>query len=120
MLFRSPIIKDTFRQYTKQELMDKLEQTGLPFAPIARPEELFDDPHLAANDGLLPITVTDGERAGKQSKLPALPLEMSGRRFGIHRPVPRKGQHTREVMTEAGYSEDEINAMIEQGVVGAE
>jgi crotonobetainyl-CoA:carnitine CoA-transferase CaiB-like acyl-CoA transferase len=64
--------------------------------------------------------VTDGERAGKQSKLPALPLEMGGRRFGIHRPVPRKGQHTREIMTEAGYSEEEINALIEQGAVGAE
>jgi len=115
-----PIIKDTFRQYSKLELMDKLEKTGLPFAPITKPEELFDDPHLAANDGLLPITVTDGERAGKQSKLPALPLEMNGRRFGIHRPVPRKGQHTREIMAEAGYCEDEIDTMIEQGAVGAE
>ncbi len=115
-----PIIKDTFRQYTKQELMDKLEKTGLPFAPITRPEELFDDPHLAANQGLLPITVTDGERAGEQSKLPALPIEMSGHRFGIHRPVPRKGQHTREIMSEAGYSADEIDQMIEQGAVGAE
>jgi len=115
-----PIIKDTFRQYSKLELMDKLEKTGLPFAPIAKPEDLFDDPHLAANDGLLPITVTDGERAGKQSKLPALPLEMNGHRFGIHRPVPRKGQHTREIMAEAGYSEEEIDTMIEQGAVGAE
>lgn len=115
-----PIIKDTFRQYTKRELMDKLEKTGLPFAPITRPEELFDDPHLAANNGLLPITVTDGERAGEQSKLPALPLEMDGRRFGIHQPVPRKGQHTREIMAEAGYSDAEIDAMIEQGAVGAE
>jgi len=115
-----PIIKETFRQYAKQELMDKLETTGLPFAPITKPEELFDDPHLAANEGLLPIIVTDGERAGKPSKLPALPIEMNGHRFGIHRPVPRKGQHTQEIMVEAGYSEDEINAMIEQGVVGAE
>lgn len=115
-----PIIKDTFRQYTKNELMDKLEKTGLPFAPITRPEELFDDPHLAANNGLLPITVTDGERAGETSKLPALPLEMDGQRFGIHRPVPRKGQHTREIMAEAGYTDAQIDALVEQGAVGAE
>ena len=70
--------------------------------------------------GLLPITVTDGERAGEKSKLPALPLEMDGRRFGIHRDVPRKGQHTREVMAEVGYSDEEIDALIEQGAVGAE
>jgi len=115
-----PIIKDTFRQFTKQELMDKLEATGLPFAPIARPEELFDDAHLNANDGLLEITVTDGDLAGQKARLPALPLEMDGQRFGIHRDVPRKGQHTREVMTEAGYSDAEIDALIEQGAVGAE
>ena len=115
-----PIIKETFRQYTKPELMKKLEATGLPFAPIARPEELFDDAHLNASGGLLDITVTDGDRAGEKARLPALPLEMDGQRFGIHRDVPRKGQHTREVMAEAGYSDDEIEALIEQGAVGAE
>jgi len=115
-----PIIKDTFRQYTKQELMTKLEATGLPFAPIARPEELFDDPHLNASDGLLEVTVTDGDRAGDKARLPALPLAMNGQRFGIHRDVPRKGQHTREVMAEAGYADDEIEALIAQGAVGAE
>jgi len=115
-----PVIKETFRRYTKQQLMDKLEKTGLPFAPIARPEELFDDPHLAAGGGLLPLTVTDGERAGEQTKLPALPLEMDGRRFGVHHDVPRAGQHTREILAEAGYSEDAIEKMLEQGVIGAE
>ncbi|MFW2403374.1 MAG: CoA transferase, partial [Gammaproteobacteria bacterium] len=115
-----PIIKDTFKQYTKQDLMTKLEATGLPFAPIARPEELFDDAHLNASGGLLDVTVTDGDRAGEKARLPALPLEMGGQRFGIHRDVPRKGQHTREVMAEAGYSDDEIDALIEQGAVGAE
>jgi crotonobetainyl-CoA:carnitine CoA-transferase CaiB-like acyl-CoA transferase len=115
-----PVIKDTFRKFTKSELMDKLEAIGLPFAPIAKPEELFDDPHLKANNGLLPITVTDGERAGQSARLPALPLEMDGHRFGIHRDVPRKGQHTREIMAGAGYSEDEIAALIKSGAVGAE
>ncbi|MBW7930722.1 MAG: CoA transferase, partial [Gammaproteobacteria bacterium] len=57
-----PVIKETFLKYGKQELMAKLEKTGLPFAPIARPEQLFDDPHLAASGGLLPMTITDGER----------------------------------------------------------
>jgi crotonobetainyl-CoA:carnitine CoA-transferase CaiB-like acyl-CoA transferase len=115
-----PVIKATFLKYTKQQLMAKLEKTGLPFAPIARPEELFDDPHLAASGGLLPVTVTDGERNGQKTRLPALPLEMDGRRFGIHRDVPRPGQHTREVLAQAGYSASEIAALIEKGVVGAE
>ncbi len=115
-----PVIKDAFRQYTKRELMTKLEKTGLPFAPITRPEELFEDPHLAANAGLLPITVTDGPRKGERTRLPALPLEMSGRRFGIHHDVPRAGQHSREVLRTLGYADADIDALVEQGVIGAE
>jgi crotonobetainyl-CoA:carnitine CoA-transferase CaiB-like acyl-CoA transferase len=115
-----PVIKSAFKKYSKQELMEKLEATGLPFAPIAKPEELFDDPHLAASQGLLEITVPDGKRAGERVRLPALPMEMDGHRFGVHRDVPRAGQHTREVLVQAGYSDDEVNAMIEQGVVSAE
>ncbi|MEO8444271.1 MAG: CaiB/BaiF CoA-transferase family protein [Gammaproteobacteria bacterium] len=115
-----PVIKATFLKYTKAELMAKLEKTGLPFAPIARPEELFDDPHLAASDGLVPVTVADGPRAGHKTRLPALPLEMDGKRFGVHRDVPRAGQHTREVLAEAGYGSKEIADLLARKVIGAE
>jgi crotonobetainyl-CoA:carnitine CoA-transferase CaiB-like acyl-CoA transferase len=115
-----PVIKQTFLAYSKQLLMDKLEEIGLPFAPVAKPEDLFDDPHLAAGAGLLPVTVPDGIRKGQETRLPALPLEMGGRRLGIHRDVPRAGQHTREVLSELGYTPAQIGALIEQGVVGAE
>lgn len=115
-----PVIKATFLKYRKQELMAKLEKTGLPFAPIARPEQLFEDPHLMAGDGLLPVTITDGERKGEKTRLPALPLEMDGHRFDVQRDLPRRGQHSREVLAEAGYTAAEIDAMIGAGVVGAE
>jgi crotonobetainyl-CoA:carnitine CoA-transferase CaiB-like acyl-CoA transferase len=115
-----PLIQDVFMDYTKAELMDKLEATGLPFAPIARPEDLFDDPHLNFGGGLVPFIVTDGELAGEEAKLPALPLEMDGHRFGLHQPVPRAGEHSREVLAEAGYSEEQIQAMVDGGVVGAD
>jgi len=113
-----PLIKAVFLKYSKQELMAKLEKTGLPFAPITRPEELFDDPHLAASGGLLPLTVTDGPRAGEPMRLPALPLAMDGHRFGVHQDVPRAGEHTRGILKEAGFTDAQINAMVEAGVVG--
>jgi crotonobetainyl-CoA:carnitine CoA-transferase CaiB-like acyl-CoA transferase len=115
-----PIIQDVFSQYSKAELMDKLEKTGLPFAPIARPEDLFDDPHLNAGAGLVPFTVTDGDFKGKQGKLPALPLEMNGQRFGLHQPVPHAGEHSRSVLEQVGYASDAIERMISAGIVGAE
>jgi crotonobetainyl-CoA:carnitine CoA-transferase CaiB-like acyl-CoA transferase len=113
-----PIIQEVFMGYTKADLMEKLEKTGLPFAPIAKPEDLFDDEHLNASGGLVPFTVTDGDFKGEQVELPALPIEMDGHRFGLHQPVPHAGEHTREVLAQAGYSEDEVKAMLESGAIG--
>lgn len=115
-----PVIKETFKGFTKSELMDRLERTGLPFAPISKPEEMFDDPHLNANDGLIEITVADGERAGQKAKLPALPIEMDGRRLGLRRDVPRSGQHTREVLAQLGYDESEIESLVEAAIAADE
>jgi crotonobetainyl-CoA:carnitine CoA-transferase CaiB-like acyl-CoA transferase len=113
-----PVIKDTFRRYSKADLMARLEKVGLPFAPITRPEDLFEDPHLTAGGGLLPITITDGPFAGRQTRLPAMPLEMAGARFGVHHDVPKAGEHTREVLREAGYSAAEIDALAAAGAIG--
>ena len=73
-----PQLRGLFAGFTKQGLMLKLEKTGLPFAPIQRPEDLFDDPHLRAAGGLLDMILPDG---GEVS-LPALPLAIDGQRIG--------------------------------------
>jgi crotonobetainyl-CoA:carnitine CoA-transferase CaiB-like acyl-CoA transferase len=112
-------VQDTFRQLTKRELMDRLEKTGLPFAPIGKPEELLDDPHLNANEGLLDVTVTEGEHKGATMRLPALPLAMGGARFGVHQDIARAGQHTREVLVELGYGDDEIDDLVARGIIAS-
>ena len=89
----------------------------MPFAPITKPEDLFDDPHLNAGGGLVEITVPNGEHAGDKAKLPALPLEMADQRFGLHHDVPREGQHSAEVLAELDYAPAEIEALIEAGRV---
>jgi crotonobetainyl-CoA:carnitine CoA-transferase CaiB-like acyl-CoA transferase len=115
-----PLIQEVFMGYTKADLMEKLEKTGLPFAPITRPEDLFDDEHLKASGGLVPFTVTDGDFKGEQVELPALPIEMDGHRFGLHQPVPHAGEHTREVLLGAGYSEEQIQAMLDDGSISTD
>lgn len=101
-------LREVFRAYDKQALMDKLEHTGLPFAPVSRPEELGDDPHLNMSDGLVTVTLPSGEK----TRLPALPLAMSGQRLGLYRDLPREGEHTREALAQAGLSSQEIDALV--------
>lgn len=72
-----PRIRDLFAGLTRAEIIARLEGSGLPFAPIERPEDLFDNPHLTAG-GLEPVILPDGT----ETVLPVLPIEMASRRLG--------------------------------------
>ena len=108
-----PIVARIFGGMTKQELMDKCESLGLPFAPIAKPEDLFDDPHLNASGGLTPVTLPDGTK----TKVPNLPIEMDGARFGTRLDLPRVGEHTREVLGQLGYDAMAVARLAAENVV---
>ena len=92
-----PEVRALFKGLRKDALMAKLETVGLPFAPVSRPEDLFEDPHLQAG-GLVPVTLPDG----RETWLPALPLEMGGQRLGITRDPPAVGADTEAVLAELG------------------
>ncbi|MFG6415029.1 CaiB/BaiF CoA transferase family protein [Roseateles sp. DC23W] len=108
-----PVIRERFRQFDKAGLMARLEATGLPFAPIAKPEELLDDPHLNAAGGLVPVTLPDG----RSTRLPALPIEMDGRRFGLRHDLPQVGANNRELLLARGLSGADVDALVAQGVL---
>jgi crotonobetainyl-CoA:carnitine CoA-transferase CaiB-like acyl-CoA transferase len=108
-----PTVTAIFSSMSKQALMDKCETLGLPFAPISKPEDLFDDPHLNASRGLAPVTLLNGQK----TKVPVLPIEMDGVRFGTRLDVPKAGEHTREVLESVGYTRGDIDAMIAAQVV---
>ncbi|MGZ5216806.1 MAG: CaiB/BaiF CoA transferase family protein, partial [Caldimonas sp.] len=83
------------------ELASVFEREGLPYAPITRPEDLFDDPHLLATGGLAPVTVpADGSLAGREieTRTALLPLMMGGERLALRAPPPALGRHTRELL----------------------
>ncbi|MFN9124098.1 MAG: CaiB/BaiF CoA transferase family protein [bacterium] len=102
-----PVITELFSRMSKTDLMARFEALGLPFAPIARPEDLFDDPHLNASGGLAPITLPDGTA----TKVPILPIEMDGHRLGVRLDLPKVGEHTREVLESIGYGTREIDEL---------
>jgi crotonobetainyl-CoA:carnitine CoA-transferase CaiB-like acyl-CoA transferase len=111
-----PVVRERFSQMKKADLMARLESSGLPFAPIERPEDLLEDPHLNESGGLLDMTLPDGNSV----RLPAMPFEMDGEKFGVRLNPPRSGEHTGEVLTGLGYSETEIESLVASGAVAAE
>ena len=101
-----PQIIAKFKSLTKAELMEKIENLGLPFAPIGKPEEMFDDLHLNAEGGLLDMEMENGERC----KLPALPISLDGERLGLHLDPPKAGEHTESLLKDMGLDIGELKA----------
>lgn len=108
-----PFLREHFAQWKRDELEAKVAAAGLPYAPIVRPHELFDDPHLKESGGLLPLTLPDGTK----TVTPALPIELAGRRLGTRRNPPKVSEHGREILAELGYAEGDIGALLKSGVV---
>jgi crotonobetainyl-CoA:carnitine CoA-transferase CaiB-like acyl-CoA transferase len=105
-----PLVAEAFRPCTRAELMARCEALGLPYAPIARPVELFDDPHLNGSDGLVPLTLPDG----RSVRLPALPLSIDGERLPLRYDLPHAGADGAAIAAELGYSEAEVAGLRER------
>ena len=102
-----PIIRTLIGGYTRAELIAKLEGSGLPFAPIGKPEEMFDDPHLLASGGLEQVFLDHG----RETMLPTLPIEMDGTRPNKPATLAAAGQDTHAVLSELGYEASEIASL---------
>ena len=106
-----PELRTRLAPRSAQDLTERLQAADLPFAPIRRPEELFDDEHLLATGGLADITLPDGARAGQTAQTTLFPFTLDGQRLGVRLSPPRLGQHSSELLTTLGYSEAEQHAL---------
>ncbi len=114
-----PELRQRLALRSAAELSAIFERVGLPFAPIRRPQELYDDPHLQATGGLADVVLSDGDKAGQTVKTTLFPFTMAGQRLPVRLDPPRFGQHTRELLLGVGYSNNAIDALLEQRVVAA-
>jgi crotonobetainyl-CoA:carnitine CoA-transferase CaiB-like acyl-CoA transferase len=99
------------------ELAGLFERAGLPFAPIRRPEDLYDDPHLRATGGLADVVLPDGPKAGQTVKTTLFPVTMGGQRLGVRLQPPRLGEHTQALLQGLGYGDDDIEALRKQALI---
>lgn len=117
-----PTLRTRFAAFGAAELAARFERNGLPYAPITRPEQLFDDPHLRATGGLAPLAVpADASSAGRpvDTRTPTLPLALDGTRLPVRHGPPALGEHTRALLHSLGYDEATVDALQAAGVVAA-
>lgn len=108
-----PRIRERLNGLDKQTVMTLCEKAGLPFSPIQRPEDLVDDPHLLASGGMADVSLPSGEAV----KVPMLPIEMNGERFGTRLDVPELGSHSRSLLEQLGYTAADIERLERGGTI---
>jgi crotonobetainyl-CoA:carnitine CoA-transferase CaiB-like acyl-CoA transferase len=109
-----PRIEALFAGMSREAGLEGCARAGIPFAPVARPEDLFEDPHLNAGGYLDETTVAEGVRA----RLPRLPLTLGGATPGLRNDPPGIGADTRGVLAGLGYCDEAIAAYASAGVIG--
>ena len=111
-----PDVEQTLARFDKAEVIRRAEAAGIPFAPIARPEDLFTDPQLASG-ALVAQTLSAGtpEAAGVTADLPRTPLDLGGRRPGLRLHPPAVGADTADLLAEAGLDAEAVARLAARG-----
>ena len=110
-----PVVAAIVVQHTRAALAEIFDRLDIPFAPVAKPGDLFDDPQLNAGGRMLEIDFARGVSA----KLPRLPIEIGAHDLGLSRQPPTIGEHTAEILAELGLKPAEIEALRKSRIVAA-
>jgi crotonobetainyl-CoA:carnitine CoA-transferase CaiB-like acyl-CoA transferase len=108
-----PIVANVIRSKSIAEMMRQLEQLKIPYAPVARPGDLFDDPHLNHAGRMHRTYISEGRYAN----LPGIPVEIGGQHMALRMQPPAAGEHSAEILREIGITDPEIARLEKQGVV---
>jgi crotonobetainyl-CoA:carnitine CoA-transferase CaiB-like acyl-CoA transferase len=108
-----PILRERLSVFSASELAGQFEAAGLPFAPIEKPEHLFEDPHLLASGGLVPMQLPDG----RPTQTVLLPIAMNGRRLGLRNNPPALGADAKDLLQSLGFDEASVMRLQSEGVL---
>ncbi len=108
-----PAVREMIAALPLAEVLSRCEAAELPFSPIARPEDLFDDPHLRGSGSLIPTILPDGNVAS----LPSLPFRVGEESVPGEAALPTAGQHSRAILLGLGYPPGVVDELLAAGVV---
>jgi crotonobetainyl-CoA:carnitine CoA-transferase CaiB-like acyl-CoA transferase len=111
-----PRLRALFQALTRAEISHVCEAANIGFAPIRRPDELLDDPHLAREGAMIEVALPQGGT----TPIPALPIEMNGQRLKKRLDIPRVGEHSAAIAGELGCEPALIEELIAEGVLGVD
>jgi crotonobetainyl-CoA:carnitine CoA-transferase CaiB-like acyl-CoA transferase len=108
-----PALEKIFREKGMGEMISLCEKAGIPFSPIARPEDLFEDRQLNEGGGLVEVALP----GGRKTKLPRIPVRVGPYDFGLRLQPPAMGEGTRAILKSAPFSDEEIEQLRKEGVL---
>ena len=115
-----PKLRELFAGMSASQIAGIFEQHALPYAPITRPQDLFEDPHLLSTNGLAEVVLPpDASGADREvhTRTALLPLTLDGQRLPLRNAPPAIGMHTDELLLELGYDEQMISDLADAGVI---
>jgi crotonobetainyl-CoA:carnitine CoA-transferase CaiB-like acyl-CoA transferase len=110
-----PLVRAIVARHTLAELAETFDRIDIPFAPVAKPGDLFDDPQLNAGGRMIEIAFANGTR----TKIPRLPIEIGDHDLKLRRQAPEIGEHTAEILAELGLTRNAIEALNNRHIVAA-
>ena len=106
-------IEAVFAAQPTSHWVEKLDAAEVPGGPVYGYDQILADPHIKARNMVVEI---DHPKIGRMKSL-GLPVKSTGELLAIRRPAPWLGQHSAEALRAAGYSDPEIGAMFDAGVI---
>jgi len=99
---------------SSEEVLSAMEAARIPAGPVLSPQQVLDDPHIAAK-GLFQNTEYPG--MARAAPLMTTPVELSANPGSIEQRAPTLGEHTDEIMTELGFSAESIADLRDRRVI---
>jgi len=100
-------------QMDSREIIERLEQVGVPCGPIQTIDEVLTHPQVIAREAMMEVEHPNIPNL----KVPAFPVKFSDTPTSVRYHPPLMGEHTNEVLQELGYSEEEIERLKNNAII---